>query len=80
MSQDTYTPPLQPVSICIVFVSLFYCSLYVSLQIRPAPQPPGHDVAPAIPPRPPATKKDLPPTPPPKAALKPPAHAGNSFN
>ena len=44
--------------------------------MRAAPQPPGHEVAPAIPPRPPATKKDVPPVPPPKTALKPPAQAG----
>lgn len=44
--------------------------------IRPAPQPPPVDIAPAIPPRPAVTKKDVPPTPPPKTALKPPVQAG----
>lgn len=47
--------------------------------VRPAPQPPGSDPAPDIPPRPPATKqKDVPPTPPPKVPLKPPVPTGAS--
>ena len=43
--------------------------------VRSAPQPPGGDMAPNIPPRPPITKaasKDMPPAPPPKTPLKPP--------
>lgn len=63
----------------------FFCIAsykFILFQIRPAPNPPANEIAPAVPPRPPITKnKDLPPTPPPKTALKPPiqqSHGGHS--
>lgn len=57
----------------------FSCSRFIDFlfQIRPAPNPPSNEIAPAVPPRPPITKnKDVPPTPPPKTALKPPIQQG----
>ena len=73
-----------------IIISIYYVSCIIaphsddmsclSLQIRPAPNPPSNEMAPAVPPRPPITKKDkdLPPTPPPKTPLKPPVqgHGG----